>query len=1055
MDRRKQHLNMEENMISNYTLEKHLKFLAENDKDYELLYSIWSLNKKNLTQGLNLISASFPNYSVHDISHSMRIIDNIQCFLGEDRIKRLSATDTFLILMAGLTHDIGMILTYKMMEEEWGKTGFLKTIEYYSKSDDHVVSDAAKLIIKYGSEKKADDGFNWALEIKNAVILISAEIFRNKHARQSSEDLTINTEFRELAENFYSKQLPQRLVDLLAKVAFLHGESFKDVMTQLYQRANGFKGDYIHPRFIACMIRLGDLLDFDSDRFNAFSNATIKEMPETSVLHQQKHAAVKHMLISPTSIEAELDCQNENVYRIARSWFDWLEKEVNMQSREWTNIAPEDLGGLPPVISKNSIRVLYNGIQAKSELLNLKFEMSQQKIFNILQGGGIYKEPGFAFIREIVQNAFDASKIQMWNDIKAGFYDFYFKEQQTDIHKIKFPDDILPSIYKQYPVTLSVKWKDDKKNVLHFECIDHGTGISEKTLIRMTQHVGESYGKDDGYKEMYDSMPLWLRPTAAFGIGLQSVFFVSKTFEVETSYPGETAKRIIFRSAAENQYSSIIKQNIEHKRGTTVKIDVPKENFSEVFGTSFSWNILDRVDVFKGNGDNIYLAKIDDFVRKTFFGTDNYTFIYEPENPERGFIQQSESKENGIIINNDYKLLVSHVNGFLLFNIFETKYGSSFTLWFENQFERNRLSKSMMLRDVLVSNAHFYYWKTDYLGFVWNLHNQATDKIVDLSRDNLTHNGEQWVADALLNNLLPSFLNIIKDSFQKEMRGKGEELVSLEVQYFNFCLTSMACQVDFYIPSLLKKIELPCNIVSYYKKNIKADKFFSNQPVYLISGFKTNGHNLILPEVQSELEKKYKKELSNKILIWGDEYLHSMLIYNYICTEIKLYEEDCKIYKLEKMDFDANKNILVECDDIRYIQKLEEIHYHECSRASIYGVKQYSRVAVKKNYISGFEHFPNYSTCCIYSPFSRKEQIDELMNNTKDMDNNDITDFIKNKLPEYITPYMIEIVKKDNINVGITENEIKEEYISMLSEFVKIKRAQQSSGKNNNLSAKQ
>jgi len=287
------------------------------------------------------------------------------------------------------------------------------------------------------------------------------------------------------------------------------------------------------------------------------------------------------------------------------------------------------------------------------------------------------------------------------------------------------------------------------------------------------------------------------------------------------------------------------------------------------------------------------------------------------------------------------------------------------------------------------------------------------------------------------------------------MRGKGEELVSLEVQYFNFCLTSMACQVDFYIPSLLKKIELPCNIVSYYKKNIKADKFFSNQPVYLISGFKTNGHNLILPEVQSELEKKYKKELSNKILIWGDEYLHSMLIYNYICTEIKLYEEDCKIYKLEKMDFDANKNILVECDDIRYIQKLEEIHYHECSRASIYGVKQYSRVAVKKNYISGFEHFPNYSTCCIYSPFSRKEQIDELMNNTKDMDNNDITDFIKNKLPEYITPYMIEIVKKDNINVGITENEIKEEYISMLSEFVKIKRAQQSSGKNNNLSAKQ
>ena len=143
------------------------------------------------------------------------------------------------------------------------------------------------------------------------------------------------------------------------------------------------------------------------------------------------------------------------------------------------------------------------------------------------------------------------------------------------------------------------------------------------------------------------------------------------------------------------------------------------------------------------------------------------------------------------------------------------------------------------------------------------------------------------------------------------------------------------------------------------------------------------------------------------------------------------------------MNIDANKNILVECDDVRYIQKLEKIHYHECSRASIYGIKQHSRIAIKNNYISGFEHFPNYSTCCIYSPFSKKEQIEELMNNTKDMDDNKITDIIKKKLPEYITPYMIQIIKNDNVNEGITEEEIKEEYISMIYEFVKIKKEQQ------------
>ena len=92
-----------------------MKSLSIEDKDYEILYSIWDLNKKNLKQGLNLISSSFPHYSIHDVNHSMTIIDNIQCFLGEERIKRLGATDTFLILMSGLTHDVGMILMYNIV----------------------------------------------------------------------------------------------------------------------------------------------------------------------------------------------------------------------------------------------------------------------------------------------------------------------------------------------------------------------------------------------------------------------------------------------------------------------------------------------------------------------------------------------------------------------------------------------------------------------------------------------------------------------------------------------------------------------------------------------------------------------------------------------------------------------------------------------------------------------------------------------------------------------------------------------------------------------------
>ena len=155
-----------------------------------------------------------------------------------------------------------------------------------------------------------------------------------------------------------------------------------------------------------------------------------------------------------------------------------------------------------------------------------------------------------------------------------------------------------------------------------------------------------------------------------------------------------------------------------------------------------------------------------------------------------------------------------------------------------------------MLRDVLVANAHFNYWKTEYMGFVWNLHNQTTDKIVDLSRDNLTYNGRQWATNTLLDELLPDFLTLIREEFQDEINRKKSDLCNIKIQYFNYCLTALACQTKSYDFSLLKRIELPKYIVSCNKKSVKADKLFNDQSLYLIKGFKTNGNNIIITEDQ-------------------------------------------------------------------------------------------------------------------------------------------------------------------------------------------------------------
>lgn len=1023
---------------TNYTLEKHLKLSAEQDNDYELLYSIWKLNKQNLMKGLNLVFNHFPHYSAHDISHSMTIVNNIQCILGEERIKKLGPTDTFLILMACLTHDIGMILTYNIIEEEWSKEDFKEVLNRLAGDNDVVLANAAKSLLNI-NQKQHNDNYRWALEIKNAVILITAELFRNKHAKQSADYILSNQEFKNLADNYYSKLLPNRFVELLAKIAMLHGEDFSIVMSSLYHQANGYRGDYIHPRFIACLLRLGDLLDFDNNRFNAFSIASIKEMPEVSVMHLQKHISVKHMLISPTKIEAELDCPSESVYRTAMNWFDWLDEEVLKQGREWTNITPSDLGGLPPMISKDSIKILYNGVKVSPSLLNLKFTMSQKKIFNILQGGGIYKEPGFAFIREIVQNAFDASKIQMWNDIQAGIYNSYLAKRNVTADTLAFPDEIEAEIYQQYPVNLTVSWLDDKKDTIHIECSDCGTGISEADLLRMTKSVGEIHKDDFGYNGNRERMPYWLKPTAAFGVGLQSIFFVSNTFEVETAYPNETSKRIIFRSAADNQYCSIVAENIKRRRGTTIKVDIQKEKFSELFGNSFAFRILDSVDLINNEDDDIYIAKLDDFVLKTFCNIKNLCFNYTTINEERNIVKEVLVNKIDYQFDGDYKYTYRNEGGVLVFDFLEKEFGSSFSLWFGGIIGEASISKKLLLRGVLVANTQFNFYKTYFLGFEWNLNSPKTDAVVDISRDNLTYKGKEWLEQTLLEKLLPKAIFMISSKFVDICNNEADNYKDINNQYLNYCLTAYTYRNDLFDYSILETIMLPTELVTMNKKNISAKQFFESNEFVIVSRFKRYKSAKEFLEVQEQINEQYNSWFTDKIIIWDDSYLYNSLTFNYTISEVLVYQKDICIYKIERANDDKTiyKPISAPND---YLNELDNFALHKCSRQLIYGLKKYSNISIKKSWIFGFERFPEYCTCCILSPFSDKQEQEDLLLKCKAISTDaELKEVISRKSSELIPKSLIKIVKQYNLNSAVNEEQIIDEYKELLYDYVKVK----------------
>ena len=86
--------------------------------------------------------------------------------------------------------------------------------------------------------------------------------------------------------------------------------------------------DYAHPRFLAQMLRMGDLLDADNNRFNASNEIVFGEIPESSRNHWKKHMSARHILIAPDIIEYRADCSKPEVYRETRNFLSWLKTEV-------------------------------------------------------------------------------------------------------------------------------------------------------------------------------------------------------------------------------------------------------------------------------------------------------------------------------------------------------------------------------------------------------------------------------------------------------------------------------------------------------------------------------------------------------------------------------------------------------------------------------------------------------------------------------------------------------------------------------------------------------
>lgn len=675
---KKKHL---EGTMENF-FEKELKKRCENTP-YHDLYLQWQTTKNSIPEFLSLIVNVFPHFTLHDSSHSENILSNIKKILPENSILQLTTTDIWMLLFVAYFHDIGMYVSkndYKEIIENNTFLEFIKDIQEDTNNPLRIYAEFFKII----DNKLIYKAKTISMESIYSLKYLIAGFLRSKHAERS-KDIVKNKSFIYLPAS-----IPSRIVDMLAEICQSHNEE-SDRILNFNKIEDGFLDDYCHPRFIASMLRLGDILDIENNRFSNIILNTLPSIPTDSLIHYDKHRSIKEKKITYTEISLTARCNNIETGELTNSWFRQISEELEFQTKNWQDIVPCNEFPSLPAIKKLDVYIadydLIKGNKAPS------FSFDSSKALSIIQGEGFYNSK-FVFIRELLQNATDATYLRIFAE----------KSEQ-----IKDDLDEFRKECKNYEIIVNINQNKSDDSILEFSIKDQGLGMDQNDLESII-----SNGRKNNKKiELIKKMPEWMRPSGVFGIGLHSIFIVTNEFHIKSTKLNSGKKiNVLFFSPTSSKKGSVYT-----KTQSSTLFDIPGTD------VSFSFKSIKLPDRITFSDKHPSLSKV----------FENHDFLnYSTENFELTQIID-EILEFAYYSYIPIKLYIDNQQINLLQQDFEFSFFDK-----QNNFEIN-LRPYGYLNRVYYRNQIIRKFSPShgYFSYDVNILSDSANKILQINRDNL------------------------------------------------------------------------------------------------------------------------------------------------------------------------------------------------------------------------------------------------------------------------------------------------------------------------------
>jgi molecular chaperone HtpG len=473
---------------------------------------------------LSYVQNTFPHFTRHSIQHSDEIVLQISNLLFRDAIPsepivQLSGVEAYILVASAYLHDAGMVTSDKEKMEildsrewrEWtsGTGGGAKRwneIQQFKARTD-VADQPTRIFL-------AD------VETRHLV----SEFVRARHHIRAGRLIELHQE--QLGRFAFGDQILQRAI---ADVCVGHGLRHHELEdSDRFPDLRDIRGEKANIRFTAILLRLGDLLDMSVERACPLLLNAASPLPPDSLAHWTQYRRLMHRSISPDRIEITAECDTQDEHRVLQDWCQWIVEEVKNakltmpKARRHGNwmIPDAAMSGADPTIK---IRPSKEATYVPSDW-TLKFD--ETAIFELLVGD-LYENP-LTFIRELIQNALDATRCKMYSDlIREG-------QERPD-----YPTQVNEEYRTHYPVKITLRVAEvlnrlskemENRHVLEIE--DFGIGMDEEIIEKYFLQIGRSYYTSEDFRRKFPFIP-----TSRFGIGFLSVFAASEQVLVETNKP--------------------------------------------------------------------------------------------------------------------------------------------------------------------------------------------------------------------------------------------------------------------------------------------------------------------------------------------------------------------------------------------------------------------------------------------------------------------------------------------------------------------------------------